>query len=268
MIASLATLFRCSLIAVLIVGGVPALAQSSDGGQQASSSGAEPAIKDPRSRAKLHTELGSLYFQQGNIPVAMEELTVAIYIDKTYAPAYSMRALVHNYLKEPEYADNNFQDALRYAPDDPEIANNYGWFLCQNNRAEEAIPQFERALRNRMYQTPDRAYLNAGQCLMRMGKLAEAREYLDQAFRHTGGAPQVVLRQIELDYRSGLLEEARQRLSDLVRKVEPNADALWLGVRIAHKLGHQESEISYSTQLRHRFPASKEYQELLKGNYE
>jgi len=183
MIASLASLFRCSLIAFLIAGGVPALAQSSDGGQQASSSGAEPAIKDPRSRAKLHTELGSLYFQQGNIPVAMEELTVAIYIDKTYAPAYSMRALVHNYLKEPEYADNNFQDALRYAPDDPEIANNYGWFLCQNNRGEEAMPQFERALRNRMYQTPDRAYLNAGQCLLRMGKLPEAREYLDQAFR-------------------------------------------------------------------------------------
>jgi len=26
--------------------------------------------------------------------------------------------------------------------------------------------------------------------------------------------------------------------------------------------------MSYTTQLRHRFPASKEYQELLKGNYE
>ena len=52
--------------------------------------------QDPRSRAKLHTELGTLYFQDGNVPVAMEELTIAIYIDPTYAPAYGMRALVHN----------------------------------------------------------------------------------------------------------------------------------------------------------------------------
>ena len=106
----------------------------------------DTTIKDPRSRAKLHTELGTLYFQDRNVPVAMEELTIAIYIDPTYAPAYGMRALVHNYLREPQHAEDNFREALRYAPDDPEIANNYGWFLCQNGKYKEAHQCYDSVL--------------------------------------------------------------------------------------------------------------------------
>lgn len=263
-----ATLFRRSLLAAFLVVSLPVLAQGNEGNRQGASESSERTVKDPRSRAKVHTELGALYFQEGNIPVAMEELTVAIYIDKTYAPAYSMRALVHHYLKEPQYAEDNFREALNYAPDDPEIANNYGWFLCQNNRGEEAMPHFERALRNRLYQTPDRAYMNAGQCAMKLGQLEQARTYLDNAYRLTGGSPMAALRLAELNYRAGLYEAAREQLSDLMRKVEPNAEALWLGVRLERRIGERETEMSYAAQLRRRFSASKEYQELLKGNYE
>ena len=47
---------------------------------------AQPAAK------LIHTELGRSIFRTGNGgPVAMEELTIAIYIDPTYAPAYGMR---------------------------------------------------------------------------------------------------------------------------------------------------------------------------------
>lgn len=228
----------------------------------------DTTVKDPRSRAKIHTELGALYFQDKNIPVAMEELTIAIYIDPTYAPAYSMRALVHHYLKEPQHAEDNFRDALRYAPDDPEIANNYGWFLCQIGKYKEGLPHFERALRNRLYQTPDRAYLNAGQCAMNMGDMKLASEFMDKAYRFSNGSPIVILRRAELYYRTDRLEDARRDLAELSRRLEPNAEMLWMQIRIERKLGDKESENRYATQLRRRFPTSNEYQELLKGNFE
>lgn len=228
----------------------------------------DTTVKDPRSRAKIHTELGSLYYQDGNMPVAMEELTIAIYIDPTYAPAYGMRALVHHYLKEPQYAEDNFREALRYAPDDPEVANNYGWFLCQIGKQKEAMPHFDRALRNRLYQTPDRAYLNAGQCALTMGDLVLAEEYLQKAYRASNGSPIAALRMTDLYYRTGRYDQARKELTELIRKVEPNAEALWLAVRIERKLGEREAETRYATQLRRKFPSSKEFQELLKGNYE
>lgn len=40
--------------------------------------------------------------------------------------------------------------------------------------------------------------------------------------------------------------------------VAPDAEMLWLGIRIARKLGDKNSEASYSLQLRRKFPNSNE----------
>ena len=257
---------RVLLVAIaLVVGSTGLMAQQ----QRAPDSRLdEPQPRDPRVRAKLHTELGALYFQDGNIPVAMEELTVAIYIDEGYAPAYGMRALVHHYLKEYNHAEDNFRDALRYGPDDPDIANNYGWFLCQIGKYKEGMLQFERALRNRLYQTPDRAYLNAGQCALAMGDLKLAEENTEKAVRFSGGLATARLQMAQIYYRSNRLEEARREANNLLAKVDPNAELLWLAIRIERKVGDREAEQRHAIQLRRKFPTSPEYQALLKGNYE
>lgn len=256
-------------VAALLAPGV-APAQVQGGGMQQNEPQQAPQLqaKEPRTRAKIHTELGALYFQDRNIAVAMEELTVAIFIDQTYAPAYGMRALVHHYLKENNYAEDNFQQALRYGPDDPEIANNYGWFLCQVGKGKEAMPHFERALRNRLYQTPERAYLNAGQCALLLGDLRAAEAYLDKALSFGGGTPAARFWMAELQYRNGRPEEALKAVDELLRSMEPNAELLWLATRVQRKLGDREAEMRHATQLRRKFPNSPEYQELLKGNYE
>ncbi len=255
---------RAAIAATVLVFSAGAQSQQGEGQNAQQESGVKGAL----ARAKIHTELGVLYFQSGNMPVAMEELTISIHLDPTYAPAYGMRALVHNFLKEPQYAEDNFQEAIRYAPDDPEIANNYGWFLCQGDKKKEAMAQFERALRNRLYQTPERAYLNAGQCAVSMGNYSLGEDYLQKAYRMMNGAPLAGLPLADLYYRTGRLDEARKELSDIGRKVEPNAETLWLGVRVERKLDDREAEARFATQLRRKFPNSREYQELLKGNYE
>ena len=67
----------------------------------ADSSATSGKPKDVVTRAKLHTELGALYFQSGNLIVALEELTIATSINPDYAPAYSTRGLVL-YLRQPK----------------------------------------------------------------------------------------------------------------------------------------------------------------------
>ena len=52
-------------------------------------------VGDPRNRAKLHTELASLYYSNGNLGVALEELRAATKADGNYAPAYGMYGLVY-----------------------------------------------------------------------------------------------------------------------------------------------------------------------------
>ena len=44
--------------------------------------------------------------------------------------------------------------ALGLAAGDPEINNNYGWFLCQNGREQLAINYFMAAAKNPLYATP------------------------------------------------------------------------------------------------------------------
>ncbi len=262
-------IFRLMVLATVFAVG-SAFAQNmpmqNSGGNAALGQGG--AVKDPRSRAKIHTELGALYYQDGQIPIAMEELTIAIAIDSTYSPAWAMRALVHNYLKEPNHAEDNFREAFRLTPDDPELFNNYGWFLCQNGKEKQGIEYLLKAVRNPLYQTPDRAYLNAGQCAMKIGDYKLADEYLERASRLAGGSPIVTLRQAELNYRTDRCELAKQQLDDLIRQVEPNAEVLWLATRVERKLGDRQAELNHANQLRRKYPKSKEYDELLKGNYE
>jgi type IV pilus assembly protein PilF len=226
------------------------------------------APRDVRTRAKLHTELGSLYIQNGNLAVALEELIIAIDIDPNYAKAYGTRGVAHFRIREMELADRDFQRALSLDGSDPDINNNYGWFLCQVGREREAIPFLQRAIKNPLYETPDRAYLNAADCYAKLGELDKAEAYAQQSLRIAPDSAQALLKLADISYRRGDLQSANEQLSDLVRKTEPSAEALWLLVRIEHRLGNRTAEARYSSQLRRKFPLSPESQDLLRGHFE
>ena len=124
-------------------------------------------VGDPRNRAKLHTELASLYYSNGNLGVALEELRNATAADANYAPAHGMFGLVYMQLKENQRAEENFERALRLAPNDADINHNYGWFLCQTAREPESIKYFLHALRNPLYATPCALVYRGGRVLAR-----------------------------------------------------------------------------------------------------
>ncbi|MDR1935951.1 MAG: type IV pilus biogenesis/stability protein PilW [Candidatus Accumulibacter sp.] len=227
-----------------------------------------PMPKDPRTRAKAHTELGSLYFQDGNLIVALEELTLAAAIDPDYAPAFSTRGLVLFYVRELDSAEKDFQRALSLDEKNPEINNNYGWFLCQTDRAKESIEYFERAYNNPMYQTPGNAYLNAGACYIKIDELDRAEDALRKTLRLMPGHPQALYHLADVYYHRGNFDAARKQLMEVLNLVDPEPEILWLLLRVERRLGNKADEQSLTLQLRRRFPDSPQYQELLKGNYE
>jgi len=237
-----------------------------------------PAAEEPQSQvsassgargsAKIHTELASLYFEDGKLAVALEELRVAIAADSSYAPAYNVLGLVHMDLRENDQAEQNFRRALSLASNDPEINNNFGWFLCQVGREKESLGYFNIALKNPLYPTPDRASINAGRCSEKMGDLAGAENYYQRALRLNRNNPQAMLAMAGLQYRRDNLDESLRLVKDFHQGNEPTAESLWLALRLARKLGNRTDEASFNSQLRRRFPGSRETQALLKGNYE
>ena len=225
---------------------------------------------EPRNRAKIHTELGAMYFQAGNPGVALDELRIALNADSGYFPAYNVRGLVHLSLKEYAKAEDDFRRALDLAPNDPEVNNNYGWYLCETGKERQSIAYFLNALKSPLYETPDRAYTNAGTCALKAGDLEGAQNYLLKALQLSrDGAVQARLQLAKVFYRRGILEESRVYLNDALRMMEPpSAEALWLGLRLERKMANKVAESGYASQLRGRYPTSPEYQEFLKGNFE
>lgn len=145
----------------------------------------KPAAKaPPENRARVHTELAALYYQQNSLKTALNELNTATRIDPSYAPAYSMYALVYMQLGENTQAADNFQRAIALAPADPDIRNNYGLFLCQTGQPQAGLTQLETAWQNPLYDTPGVALANASRCAANMNDMALANRYRQRAERY------------------------------------------------------------------------------------
>ena len=228
----------------------------------------QAAVGAARQRAKVHTELGGAYLSDGRLAVALEEGRTAIEADSSYAPAYNLLGLVHMYLQENRVAEENFEKALRYAPDDAEISNNFGWFLCQTGQEKRSIAYFQTAIKNPLYSTPSKPYTNAGICSLRLKDDKAAEGFLQRALQADPNSTTAHYWLADIFYRYDRLAEARAQLAELIRLAEPEAASVWLALRVERKLGDREAEARYASQLRRKFAGSPEYQKLMQGQYE
>jgi type IV pilus assembly protein PilF len=225
-------------------------------------------VGDPRNRAKLHTELASLYYGNGNLGVALEELRSATSADSSYAPAHGMYGLVYMQLRENNRAEASFERALRLSPNDADINHNYGWFLCQTGREPASIKYFLQAIRNPLYATPWRSYSAAGVCALRMNQLKDAEAFFERALKFEPDEPASLVSLGQIRYRQGNIGEARKLVSRYNKLVTPTSESLWLALRIERRMGERLQEQAYANQLRRRYPESKEYQALQRGQYD
>ncbi len=231
------------------------------------------SIKRTRDRekksAQLHTELAGMYYQRNQMAIALSEIDVALKANPSYAPAYDVRGVIHMALHEDKEAEESFKQSLRIDSMDSETRNNYGWFLCQRGRVQESIAQFMAAVKNPLYATPEVAYLNAGLCSQKEEKDQEAEDFLQQALRARPGMPQALLAMAELKFTTGDYQGAQKYFarfaSDSANSDNMTAGQLWLGIRIARRVGDKNAEGSYSLLLRERYPDSHEAQLLSHG---
>jgi type IV pilus assembly protein PilF len=225
-------------------------------------------VSDPRNRAKLRTELASLYYRSGSYGVALEELRAAVSADPGYPIAHGMFGLVYMELRENQLAQASFERALRLAPNDSDINHNYGWFLCQTARETDAIKYFLHAVRNSLYPTPWRSLAAAGICSLRKDNLKDAEDFFLRALKLEPDDPVSLLQLGQIRYRQGNLVEARRLVTRFNQLLDPSAESLWLALRVERKAGERSAESSYAAQLRRRYPDSPEYRLMQRGDYE
>ena len=219
-------------------------------------------------RAAIHAELGAGYYERGQMDVALEELNEAMKLDPGNPRIYNIFGLVYAMLGDNPKAEQNFRHALALAPQDSDIRHNWGWYLCSNERPREALVEFEAALRNPLYRTPEIALVNAGRCSAALGDVAGAESYFRRAQAASPGNPGAAYGLALIAYRAGRIDEARGGLRRLMQQPVPGPEALYLGMCIEKKAGDRAAELSYVAQLRNRYPDTIETRSITTGNCE
>jgi type IV pilus assembly protein PilF len=227
----------------------------------------QAAIGNARMAAKAHTDLGMAYLSEGRPDVALDEARKAIESDASYPLGYNLLGLVQMQLEDSRASEENLRRALSLAPNDPEINNNYGWFLCQHDRQKESIPYFVASSRNTLYAYPTKPLTNAALCSMLINDNKSAESFLLQALRADSRNGNANFLLAEVYFRTDRLIDARMRLSDAHRLNLPTAQSVWLGIRIERGLSDREAEMTFARQLRREFPDSRELQLLKQGRY-
>lgn len=222
-----------------------------------------PNEQSLRKAAQLNAQLGANYLQQGNLEQANEKLTKALRQDDENVDAHATFALLQMELGKPGAARRHFRTALDLAPDDPDIHNNYGTFLCEQGDHDEGIGHFLEAAENRLYSTPEYAYANAGACAHDAGREDEAVRYLRRALELSPRLPSALRELARIEYDRGHPESAQRYLERYHDAYSPSARTLLLAARVERRLGNRERFDEFGRKLLRNFPDSEEAQRFL-----
>ena len=254
------------IVAALALGGcktTTTVTTTSDTGQ---GSGAN-AEGDPHQRAAVRVQLAAGYYQKGQVEVALKEAKDAVRLDPKLASAFGLLGLIYMDLQQNSEAEESFRHALQLSPNDPELNNDYGWFLCRTRHERDSIAYFDRAASDRLYSTPAMALQNAGICLTQIGDNERAEKYLMRAFEADASSPVAKFQLAQLYLRTRRLERAEFYYDLLEKGVDPNAQTLWLGTKIAHAKSDIGNQRRLGEELRNRFPTAPETALLNRGAF-
>ncbi|MBA3696826.1 MAG: type IV pilus biogenesis/stability protein PilW [Methylotenera sp.] len=217
-----------------------------------------------KARARAHTDLGAVYYQQKQYEIALEEFTEAIKTDPGFALAYNGLGLVHSALGQNDLADADFRKSIQLEPNNSESHNNYGGFLCARGRYDESIKEFLAAVKNPLYGTPAVAYANAGICSIRKRDLVNGEIYLQLALQKDPLLNSAAFQLALIQFNRKDVVSAKQTLQN-VMLTNPTPEMLWLAIQIERAVGAQDAEASYALQLRRKYPDSEQAKLLQSG---
>lgn len=208
-----------------------------------------------------YVRLGVGHIQQGANAKAKLALRKALDIDPQSADAHAALALVFQRELETALADQHFREALRLSSKDARILNNYGSFLFEQKRYEEALSYFQQAAADPLYSERARVFENMGLVSLRLGQLDNARGYFNRALRLDSQRSTALLELGIMAYDAKDYAAARYCYESFLKLsgVTQEARALLLGARLAQVFQDAAKAKSLGEQLKRLYPASPEY---------
>ena len=208
--------------------------------------------------AELNTQLAVGYIQREQYKPARDKLEKAIEQNPDYLPAYKTLAYLYALLGLTDEAEEKYQEALDLDPDDADLANSYGAFLCVEGKYDEAQKYLKIAYSNPFYESLYLAESNAGSCYVEQGKFEQGEALLRKSLRTEPKLPGSLISMAEVGLKTEryLMARAYIQRYHAVRPV--SAESLWIQTQAEKYLGAKDHYMKYARQLIKEFPDSDE----------
>lgn len=225
--------------------------------------------KDPGKAVQVRTQMAAEYIRTGDLDSAKRSLDEALKIEPRNSMTNMMMGVLLQQEGSPinlEKADAYFARAISQDPKNAQARNNYGTYLYQVKRYNDAIKQLSIAGSTLGYEQRFRALENLGRIYLIQGDVANAEKTFKQALQVNRDSTVSMIELAEIFYLQKKINLATQVYEQFVLKVgqqNQGARALWIGLRIARANDDKTGMYVLVNQLRTLFPNSQEFQRYL-----
>jgi type IV pilus assembly protein PilF len=229
--------------------------------------------KDPEKAIKVRTQLAAEYIKSGDLDSAKRTLDQALEMNSRDSAANMMMGILlqqEGSKVSMDKADAYFKRAISADPKNAQARNNYGTYLYQIERYNDAIEQLNVAGTTLGYDQRYKALENVGRIYLKLGDMSNAEKSFKQALQVNRDSYISMLELSEIFYLKQQTAAATQLYEQFVRGVgqkNQGARALWIGIRNARANSDRMGMQVLVNQLRALFPESPEYQRYLQLQY-
>ena len=211
-----------------------------------------------------HIALGMAYLQRGSRESSRRHFEKALAIDSGSARALNGMGLLYQLNGEANLAESTFSQSLSNDPDYSQARLNYGAFLYQQKRYQEAYDAFDRASKDLSFERRALSLAYLGRAALRLDRSERAKSAFEHSLNIDNSILLSKIELAELYFAEEEYEKAKRFLDQYNSTTKSTPRSLWLGIRIERIFGNQDKEASYALALRNLHPYSKEYLEYKK----
>src|SRR5438445_2240889 len=131
--------------------------------------------------AQRYYRLGQTQFEQGMTLQAIESLKKAIDMNPKLAEAHDYLGVIYLQQTDPSHAVKYLKKAVEIDPYYTDAHNTLGVAYKELGKFEKALAEFEIALKDRTYATPEKIHLNMGQVFLARGDYPQAIQSFEKA---------------------------------------------------------------------------------------
>ncbi|GAA4896839.1 type IV pilus biogenesis/stability protein PilW [Ferrimonas pelagia] len=213
---------------------------------------------DAEAAARDRVSLGLAYLQRGDATQAKFNLERALEQAPTSTEVLLAMAYYHDTVKDSVKAEQFYRKAVSLDRGHGDAANNFGVFLCRQQRFVEADRWLNQAVETPGYIRMSQTYENLGLCARQAGWTEKALGYFEQALNYDPRRAEALLEVAELSFNAQQWNEARSYLERYHQSGHESPSSLLLGAELEFGVQNTDAARRFGVLLLAKYPDSEQ----------